>query len=76
MRVVIQRASKASVTVEGKVTGNIRWGLVVLLGIEDADTVEDIRWLSNKIVNLRVFNDEDGVMNRSLLEISGDILLV
>ena len=76
MRVVIQRATRASVTVDGKITGEIGWGLVVLLGIEDADSEEDIKWLSNKIVNLRIFNDEDGVMNRSLIDISGDILLV
>jgi D-tyrosyl-tRNA(Tyr) deacylase len=76
MRVVIQRVSKASVTVDDKVTGEIKWGLMVLLGIEDADTEDDIKWLSNKIVNLRVFNDEQGVMNRSVLEIPGDILLV
>ena len=76
MRAVIQRASKASVTVDGNITGKIEWGLLVLLGIEDADTVDDINWLSNKIVNLRIFNDENGVMNKSLIEISGDILLV
>src|SRR4029078_925621 len=76
MRAVIQRASKASVTVDGKITGKIEWGLLVLLGIEDADTEDDIHWLSNKNVNLRIFNDENGVMNRSLIEISGDILLV
>ena len=76
MRVVVQRASKASVRVEGNISGAIGWGLLVLLGIEDADTDEDIKWLSNKIVNLRIFNDVDGVMNRSLIEISGDILLV
>lgn len=76
MRVVIQRVSQASVTVEGNVTGQIHHGLLVLVGIEDADTDEDIEWLSNKMVNLRIFNDEQGVMNRSVLEINGDILLV
>ncbi|MCF6401565.1 D-aminoacyl-tRNA deacylase [Chitinophaga filiformis] len=76
MRAVIQRASKASVTVDGSVTGNIQTGLLVLLGIEDADNTEDITWLSNKIVNLRIFNDEEGVMNRSVKEVNGDILLV
>src|SRR5688572_19271784 len=76
MRAVIQRVSKASVTVEGKVSGKIGEGLLVLLGIEDADGDEDIQWLSGKIVNLRVFNDDAGVMNRSLLEEGGGILLV
>jgi D-aminoacyl-tRNA deacylase len=76
MRVVIQRVSKASVTVEGNITGQIATGLLVLLGIEDADTEEDIRWLSGKIVNLRIFNDEKGVMNKSVTEVNGDILLV
>lgn len=76
MRAVIQRVSKASVTVDGKVTGHIREGLLVLLGIEDADTDEDLQWLSAKIVNLRIFNDDEGVMNRSVLEVGGGILLV
>jgi D-aminoacyl-tRNA deacylase len=76
MRTVIQRVSRASVTVEGKITGEIGNGLLVLLGIEDADTEEDIRWLSSKIINMRIFNDENGVMNKSLLELSGELLLV
>ncbi|MBW8685782.1 D-aminoacyl-tRNA deacylase [Chitinophaga rhizophila] len=76
MRAVIQRASRASVTVDGTITGSIGTGLLVLLGIEDADDTEDIIWLSNKIVNLRIFNDEEGVMNRSVKEVNGDILLV
>jgi D-tyrosyl-tRNA(Tyr) deacylase len=76
MRIVIQRVAEASVTVEGSITGAIRAGLLVLLGIEDADTEEDITWLSNKIVNLRIFDDENGVMNRGIKEINGDILLV
>ncbi|MBB1286252.1 D-tyrosyl-tRNA(Tyr) deacylase [Flavisolibacter sp. BT320] len=76
MRAVIQRVSKASVTVEEKIRGEIGAGMLVLLGIEDADGEEDIRWLSGKIVNLRIFNDENGVMNRSILELDGDILLV
>ena len=75
MRVVIQRVSRATVTVEEKITGEIASGLLVLLGIEDADTDQDVRWLSNKIVNLRIFNDGDGVMNCSLMETFGDILL-
>lgn len=76
MRAVIQRVSKASVKVDEKITGSIDKGLLVFLGIEDADTQEDIIWLSNKIVNLRVFNDENGVMNRSVKEENGKILLV
>lgn len=76
MRAVIQRASKASVKVNEKITGSIGIGLLVLIGIEDADTGEDIQWLSNKIINLRIFNDEQGVMNKSVLEAGGDILLV
>jgi len=76
MRAVIQRVSKASVTVDGKLTGKINKGLLVFIGIEDADTNEDITWLSNKIVNLRIFNDENGVMNRSVKDEDGTILLV
>ena len=76
MRIVIQRVSHASVMVEGTISGAIEAGLLVLLGIEDADTDEDINWLSNKIVNLRVFNDENGVMNLCLKEINGNLLLV
>jgi D-tyrosyl-tRNA(Tyr) deacylase len=76
MRVVIQRVSEASVTVEGSVTGAIGRGLLVLVGIEDADSSEDISWLSNKVVNLRIFDDAQGVPNISVLEAGGDILLV
>jgi len=76
MRAVIQRVTNASVTIEGKVHASIEDGLLVLLGIEDADTDEDIEWLSGKIVNLRIFNDNDGVMNISIKEMGGDILLV
>ena len=76
MKIVIQRVSKASVTIEGKVSGKIGYGLLVLLGIEDADAEEDITWLSNKILNLRIFNDDAGIMNRSVLEIGGEILLI
>lgn len=76
MRSVIQRVSSASVTVNGKICGSINQGLLVLLGIEDADTPEDIAWLSSKIIQLRIFNDDAGVMNRSLKDIEGDLLLV
>ncbi len=76
MRIVIQRVSEAAVSVDGQITGSIANGLLVLMGIEDADTVEDIEWLSNKITNIRLFNDADGVMNLSVKDIDGDILLV
>ncbi|MGX1928934.1 D-aminoacyl-tRNA deacylase [Flagellimonas sp. 2504JD4-2] len=76
MRAVIQRVSKASVTVEGKITSKIGAGLLVLLGIEDADNKEDITWLSKKIVNLRIFNDDQDVMNLSVLDMEGDIIVV
>lgn len=76
MRVVIQRVSRANIKVDENITGEINEGLLVLVGIEDADTDEDIQWLANKIVNLRIFNDENEVMNRSVLDIDGGILLV
>lgn len=76
MRVVIQRVSRASVTVDEKVTGAIQTGLLVLVGIEDADGREDLEWLSAKIVQMRIFNDADGVMNLSLKEVNGGLLLV
>ena len=76
MRVVIQRVLEASVVVDEKVVGAIGNGLLVLLGIEDADNLEDITWLSNKITGLRLFDDADGVMNLSVKDIEGDILLI
>lgn len=76
MRVVIQRVSEASVTIDQHVHGQIGIGLMVLVGIEDADTIEDIQWLSNKIINLRIFNDANGVMNCSVKDVNGDLLLV
>ncbi len=76
MRVVIQRVTEASVEVNGRLTGSIQKGLLVFLGIEDADTDEDIVWMSGKIVNLRIFNDENNVMNISIKDIDGNILLV
>lgn len=76
MRSVIQRVRKASVTIDGKLYTSIGNGLLVLLGIEDADTIEDIEWLSTKIINLRIFNDEEGVMNISVKDAGGDILIV
>lgn len=76
MRAVIQRVSKASVTIDGNIYSQIGNGLLVLLGIEDADTMEDIDWLSGKIVNLRIFDDAAGVMNESVIDKKGDIILV
>jgi len=76
MRAVLQRVSSASVSVAGAVTGNIGHGLVVLLGVETADTAEDVAWLAAKIVNLRLFEDEGGQMVRSVVESGGGILLV
>ena len=76
MRAVIQRVSSASVTVDGEKTASIGQGLLVLLGIEDADGKEDIEWLSKKMVNLRIFNDDDEVMNRSVLDVGGEIIVV
>lgn len=76
MKAVIQRATQASVTIEGATRSSIGAGLLVLIGIEDADTTEDIEWLSSKIVNLRIFNDEQQIPNISVKDINGDILLV
>ena len=76
MRAVVQRVSKASVTVDGNIVSKIDKGLLILLGIEDADTQEDIVWLSKKIANLRIFNDTDGVMNRSLIQEDGNAIVV
>lgn len=76
MRVVIQRVIESSVTIDGKIKSSIGQGLLILLGIEDADTDEDIQWLCHKIVNLRIFPDENEVMNKSILDVGGDILLV
>ena len=76
MKVVIQRVTQATVTVDNKIAGAINLGLLILVGIEDADTDEDIIWLSNKIVNLRIFNDKNLVMNKSVLDVDGSILLI
>lgn len=76
MRVVLQRVSEASVTINGKVNGTIGDGLLILVGIEEADTKEDINWLCNKILKMRIFNDEDGVMNCSLQDINGEVLVI
>ena len=76
MRAVIQRVSKASLTIEGTKVAEIASGLVVLLGVTDSDSIEDIRWLSNKLTNLRVFNDSKGVMNTSLKDSNGSAIVV
>jgi D-tyrosyl-tRNA(Tyr) deacylase len=76
MRAVLQRVTQASCTVDGKITGEIGAGFLVLLGIEDADTTEDLQWLANKIVGMRVFGDENGLMNKALADIDGEILLI
>jgi D-tyrosyl-tRNA(Tyr) deacylase len=76
MRAVIQRVSEAKVTIDGSVTSAIQQGLTVLLAVEDADTLEDIEWLSGKIVRLRIFDDDSGLMNRSVQDIQGEILVV
>lgn len=76
MRVVIQRVTEASVSIDGKVKSSIGNGLLVLVGIEDADTRDDAAWLAKKIAQLRIFDDENGVMNQSVQEINGEILIV
>ena len=76
MRTVIQRVSHASVTINGVVKSAIEGGLLVLVGVEDADTEEDIQWLCKKIVGLRVFDDENGVMNKNIVDAGGDILVI
>jgi len=76
MRAVIQRVKEASILIEGSLHASIKKGLLVLVGIEDSDSREDIEWLAGKIIRLRVFNDEQGIMNLSLSEIGGDLLVV
>ena len=76
MRVVIQRVKEASVTIEGQIKSAITEGLLILVGVEDIDTDEDINWLAAKIANLRIFGDENGLMNRSVVDIQGEMLVV
>ena len=76
MKAVIQRVSKSSVTIEGKTVASINSGLLILLGVIDEDTQEDINWLSRKIANLRIFGDEKGIMNKSILEVNGEAIVV
>ena len=76
MRIVIQRVAHASVTINGTVKSALGQGYMILVGIEEADTMEDVEWLTKKVINLRVFEDENHVMNRSILEVNGEILLI
>ena len=76
MRAVLQRVTQASCTVDGKITGEIKNGFLVLLGVEDADTDDDLQWLAQKIASMRVFGDENGLMNKALADVNGDILLI
>lgn len=76
MRAVLQRVTEASCKVEGEITGEIKLGLLVLLGIEEADTEDDLNWLANKITGMRIFGDENGLMNKALVDVDGDILLI
>lgn len=76
MRILIQRVSNASVSISGKIVSEIGHGLLVLLGVENADDEKDIEYLSQKLVNLRIFNDENGVMNLSVLDVNGEIMVV
>ncbi len=76
MRVVIQRVSKASVSIGEEIYSQIQQGLLILLGIENNDTADDVEWLSNKIANLRIFSDENGQMNKSILDVKGQVLVV
>ena len=76
MRAILQRVTQASCTVDGKITGEIKTGFLVLLGVEDEDTTDDLQWLAQKIASMRVFGDENGLMNKSLADVGGDILLI
>lgn len=76
MKVVIQRVSEAAVKIDGSINGSIESGLLILVGIENSDTEEDVDWLSSKIINLRIFSDENGLMNLSVKEINGGILVI
>lgn len=76
MRAVVQRSYEASVKVDDKTIGAIDWGMVVLLGVKDNDTEEDLKYILRKVLNLRIFDDENGVMNKSILDVGGSILLI
>ncbi len=76
MKAVIQRVAQSTVTIEGEIVASIQKGLLILVGIEEADTKEDIEWLSSKIVNLRIFDDDNNVMNLSIKDVNGDVIIV
>lgn len=76
MKAVIQRVAKSSVTIEGEIVASIQKGLLILVGIEEADTKEDIEWLSSKIVNLRIFDDDNNIMNLSIKDVNGEVIIV
>jgi D-tyrosyl-tRNA(Tyr) deacylase len=76
MRIVIQRVTEASVTIDGQLHSTIGPGMMVLVGVREGDTEEDMRWLAQKTVNLRIFDDEQGVMNKSIMDVGGDIIVV
>ena len=76
MRAVVQRSYEASVKVDGETIGGIDWGMVVLLGIKDTDTIEDLNYILRKLLNLRIYDDENGVMNKSIMDVGGSILLI
>jgi D-tyrosyl-tRNA(Tyr) deacylase len=76
MKITIQRVSKASVKIDGKIASTINQGMLILLGIGNEDTIDDIKWLSNKIVNLRIFNDKNNTMNLSLKDVDGEVIVV
>lgn len=76
MKAVLQRVSEASVAVDNKIKGQINSGLLVFLGVEPSDTIEEVMWLAGKIINMRIFSDENGLMNKSVLDIGGDVLLI
>ncbi|MDO4511675.1 MAG: D-aminoacyl-tRNA deacylase [Bacteroidales bacterium] len=76
MRLVIQRVTSASVAIEGEIVGKIGQGLMVLVGVREGDTVDDMKWLAQKTVNMRIFNDDAGVMNRSVIDVDGQVLAV
>lgn len=76
MRTLTQRVSHASVTIEGQLKSEIEQGLLILVGFEAADTIEDVQWMTRKLLGLRIFNDDNGVMNRSVMDVSGEILIV
>lgn len=76
MRTVTQRVTHASVTIDGKLKSEIGQGLLVLVGFEAADTIEDVQWMTRKLLGLRIFNDENGVMNRSVMDVNGEVLIV